>query len=148
MEEVEQGKMGRFEKYFYQRKTKKYFFKLTLETVDDKLRLQLSISDSLTDEYINIDQLFSKEEWKTYSDEFKTWNDVFPYQLGDYVRTVKDLRSGVKAGRIGIVKEILVEDSLGYSVAYGVASQEEGWNGLYWDGFVCEPNEIELIEKK
>lgn len=112
------------------------------------MRLQLSISDSLTDEYINIDQLFSKEEWKTYSDEFKTWNDVFPYQLGDCVRTVKDLRSGVKAGRIGIVKEILVEDSLGYSVAYGVASQEEGWNGPYWDGFVCEPNEIELIEKK
>ena len=31
---------------------------------------------------------------------------------------------------IGIVKEILVEDSLGYSVAYGVASQEEGWDGI------------------
>ena len=111
-----------------------------------KLRLQLSISDGLTDDYINIDQLFSKEEWKSYSDEFRTWNEIFPFQLGDHVRTVKELKNGVEAGKIGIVNEILVDDYLGYSVAYGVASQEEGWDGPFWNGFVCEPDEIELIE--
>ena len=127
----------------------KYFLKLTLEAVDDKLRLQLSISDSVTDNYIDIDQLFSKEEWKTYSDEFRTWNEIFPYQLGDHVRTVRDLRNGVKANKDGIVFEIDVSDGLNddHDVSYGVASVEKGWDGPYWDGFYCDPDEIELIEK-
>ena len=150
MEKVEQGKIGRFEKCFYQGNAKQYFLKLTLESVDDKLRLQLSICDGLSidySDYINIDQPFSKEEWKAYSDEFRTWNEIFPYQLGDTVRTVKDINSYVKAGKIGIVFEIHISDYLGYSVAYGVAYQEESWKGPYWDGVVCEPDEIELIEK-
>ena len=150
MENVEQGKTDHFEKTFYQGDAKQYFLKLSIESVDDKLRLQLSICDGLSidyDDYINIDQLFSKEEWKTYSDEFKTWHEVFPYQLGDTVRTVKDKDNGVKSGRIGIVFEIFVNDYLGYSVAYSVATQKESWNGPWWDGFVCYPDEIELLEK-
>ena len=147
MENVEQGKIERFEKYFYQGNAEHYFLKLILETVDDKLRLQLSISAGLPDKYIDIDQLFSKEEWKSYSDEFRTWNEIFPFQLGDHVRTVKDKKNGVKAGRVGIVFEILVSDLLDYPESYGVASQEIGWNGPFWDGFVCEPDEIVLIEK-
>lgn len=149
MEEVEQGKLEHFEKRFYQGYAEHYFLKLILETVDDKLRLQLSICDGLSsdyDDYINIDRLFSKEEWKAYSDEFRTWNEIFPFQLGDHVRTVKE-KNGRKAGKIGIVKEILIDDYLGYSVEYGVASREKGWDGPYWDGFVCKPDEIELIEK-
>lgn len=150
MEKVEQGKIERFEKCFYQGDAKQYFLKLTLESVDDKLRLQLSICDGLSidyDDYINIEQLFSKEEWKTYSDEFKTWNEFFPYQLGDTVRTVEDISCYVKAGKVGIVNEILVNDYLGYSVEYGVAYQAESWNGPYWDGFACDPHQIELVEK-
>ena len=150
MEKVEQGKIERFEKCFHQGNAKHYFLKLLLESVNNKLRLQLSICDGLSidyNDYININQLFSKEEWKAYSDEFRTWNEIFPYQLGDTVRTVEDINSYVKAGKVGIVFEILVNDYLGYSVSYGVASQEEGWNGSYWDGFVCEPDEIELLEK-
>ena len=147
MEKVEQGKLKSFEKSFFQGDAKHYFLKLFLETVDDRLRLQLSISDGLTDEYIDIDQVFTKEEWKAYSDEFRTWNEVFPFQLGDHVRTVKDKKNVFEAGKVGIVKEIIVDDYMGYSVAYGVAHQEKGWNGPYWDGYVCEPDEIELIEK-
>ncbi len=151
MANVEQGKTERFEKiFYYPNNTENYFLKLILETVDDMLRLQLSICDGLScdcDDYINIDQLFSKEEWKTYSDEFRTWNEIFPFQLGDRVRTIKDLKNGREAGKVGIINEILVDDYLGYSVAYSVAHQEEGWNGLYWSGFVCDPDEIELIEK-
>ena len=148
MEDVEQGKTGHFEKTFYQGNAKHYFLKLALESVDDKLRLQLSISDGLTEEYIDIDKTFSKEEWKPYSDEFRTWNEVFPFQLGDQVRTVKDIRGVAEAGKVGIINEILVDDCLGCSVAYGVASKEDGWNGPYWDGFECEPDEIELIDKE
>ena len=122
--------------------------KLTLETVNDKLRLQLSISDGLGDEYIDINQLFSKKEWKAYSDEFKSWNEVFPFQLGDHVRTVKDTKYGVEAGKVGIVIEILVSDDLGSPVSYVFASQEEGWNGPFWDGCVCDPDEIELVEQE
>ena len=44
-------------------------------------------------------------------------------------------------------KMIIVDDYMGYSVAYGVAHQEKGWNGPFVDGFLCEPDEIELIEK-
>ena len=151
MEDVEQGKIEHFEKCFYQGNAKQYFLKLTLESIDDKLRLQLSICDGLSidyNDYINIDQLFSKEEWKTYSDEFRTWNEIFSYQLGDRVRTVKDINDYVKAGKCGIVNEILVHDYLGSSVTYGVAYQDKSWHGPYWDGFVCDPDKIELIEKK
>ncbi len=147
MENVELGKTEHFEKCFYQGNAKQYFLKLSLEIVGDQFRLQLSISDGLTDEYIDIDQQFSKEEWKPYSDEFRMWNEVFPFQLGDHVRTVKDLKNRIEAGKVGIINEIFIDDYLGYSVSYGVTSREEGWNGPYWDGFVCEPDEIELIEK-
>ena len=145
MEKVEEGKIERFEKFFFQGNATQYFLKLTLETADDKLKFQLSISDGLTDDYINIEQLFSKEEWKTISDEFRTWNELFPYQLGDYIRTVKDKENGMEAGKIGIIKEIFVNDYLGYSVEYGIAIREEGWNGPFWDEYVCDANEIELI---
>jgi len=147
MEKVEQGKIDRFEKSFYQGNAQNYFLKLTLETVDDKLRLLLSISDGLTDEYINIDQLFSKKEWEKYSNEFRTWNEIFPYQLGDHVRTIKDKKNGVKAGKVGIVSEILADDYLNWSVAYDIRYQEQGWNGPYWTGIICDPDEIELVER-
>ena len=147
MEKVEQGKTDRFEKYFYQDNAEKYFLKLTLETVDDQLRLQLSISDGLTDDYIEIDQLFSKEEWKTYSDEFRLWNQIYPYQLGDHVRTVKDINEYVKADKVGIVSEIYVSDDDIGQVSYGVVYQAESWRGLYWDGFACKSDDIELLKK-
>ena len=147
MEKVEQGKTEYFVKYFFQGNAKEHFLKLLLESVDDKLRFQLSISDGLTDEYINIDQIFSKEEWKSYSDEFRTWNEIFQYQLGDYVRTVTDKENGMKAGRIGIINEILADDYLDNQVAYCVAIREEGCDELCWEGYICEPDEIELLEK-
>lgn len=150
MENVEQGKTDRFEKCFYQGNAEHYFLRLILETVDDKLRLQLSMCDALSidyDDYINIDQLFSKEEWKAYSDEFRTWNEVFPFQLGDHVRTVKDKENGEEADKVGIVNVISVNDYLGYPVTYSVVYQEEGWDGPFWDGYDYNPDEIEIVEK-
>ena len=71
------SKILHFEKCFYQGNAKQYFLKLSLEIVGDQFRLQLSISDGLTDEYIEID---------IPDEDYNMWKKIY----GDDVEIIKE----------------------------------------------------------
>ena len=80
------------------------FLSLSLAREEDRLHFQMCVYDICCD--LQVDQFFTEEEWKPYLQEFLTWGEPLPFQLGDPVRTLNQITPELGVNKWGIVTEI------------------------------------------
>ena len=82
------------------------FLQISVKRTAEGIWFRLFLQDMF--ELLEFEQVFSEEEWRPYYQEFLTWGEDLPFELGDEVRTLVHYDdSFFWKGRIGRVYKIL-----------------------------------------